>query len=114
MHRIDPGQRYNSANGASASRIVPTQATLFRQRRPMDLGYARAFLTPSHIAITGQSPADFWNQLEARCAGATAQQLEGTSDWSVLQFQRGGKRAKLGSLENSRAAEIGYEAPAGA
>ena len=114
VHRIDLAQRFDSASGASASRIVPTHASLFRQRRPMDLGYARAFLTPAHIAITGQAPADFWSQLEARCADATDQQMEGTYDWSILQFQRGGKRVKLESLENSRTAEIGYEAPAGA
>jgi hypothetical protein len=113
VHRIDPTLRVNSANAARASRIVPTQATLFRQRRPMDLGYARAFLTPAHIAITGQSPDDFWKQLEARCAGATPQQLEGMYDWSVLQFQRGGKRVELKSLEKSEAIEIRYEAPAG-
>ena len=114
VHHIDLAQRFNSANGASASRIVPTQASLFRQRRPMDLGYARAFLTPQHIAITGQSPAEFWKQLEARCADATTQQLVGTYDWSVLQFQRGGKRARLESLEKIRVVEIGFEAPAGA
>ena len=114
VHRIDPGQRFNSASAASASRIVPTHASLFRQRRPMDLGYARAFLTPAHIAITGQPPDAFWKQMEARCADATTQQLAGTYDWSILQFQRGGKRANLESLEKSRVVEIGFEAPAGA
>jgi 2-polyprenyl-3-methyl-5-hydroxy-6-metoxy-1,4-benzoquinol methylase len=111
VHRIDPSQRFNSADDASASRIVPTQVSLFRQRRPIDLGYARAFLTPEHIAITGQSPADFWSQLEARCVGTTAQQLEGTYDWSILQFQRGGKRASLKSLEKSTVVDIGYQPP---
>ena len=111
VHRIDLAQRFNSAGDASASRIVPARASLFRQRRPMDLGYARAFLTPAHIAITGQSPADFWMQLEARCAGATSQQLEGNYEWSLLQFQRGAKRVKLESLEKSSVIEIGYQPP---
>ena len=77
----------------------------------MDLGYARAFLTPAHIAITGQSPTDFWMQLEARCAGATSQQLEGNYEWSLLQFQRGAKRVKLESLDKSSVIEIGYQPP---
>ena len=111
VHRIDLAQRFNNAGDASASRIVPARASLFRQRRPMDLGYARAFLTPAHIAITGQSPTDFWMQLEARCAGATSQQLEGNYEWSLLQFQRGAKRVKLESLEKSSVIEIGYQPP---
>ena len=111
VHRIDLAQRFNNAGDASASRIVPARASLFRQRRPMDLGYARAFLTPAHIAITGQSPTDFWMQLEARCAGATSQQLEGNYEWSLLQFQRGAKRVKLESLDKSSVIEIGYQPP---
>ena len=111
VHRIDLAQRFNNAGDASASRIVPARASLFRQRRPMDLGYARAFLTPAHIAITGQSPTDFWMQLEARCAGATSQQMEGNYEWSLLQFQRGAKRVKLESLDKSSVIEIGYQPP---
>jgi 2-polyprenyl-3-methyl-5-hydroxy-6-metoxy-1,4-benzoquinol methylase len=111
VQRIDPAQRFNRTNALVDSRIVPTKASLFRQRRPMGVGYARAFLTPAHIAVTGQSPVDFWAQLEARCAGATDAQLEGNYDWSLMQFQRGGKPVRLASLEKSAVLDIGYQPP---
>jgi len=68
-------------------------------------------LTARHIAVTGQTPAAFWKDVEARCAGASAKDIEGTFNWAVLRFHRGGKRAaavpaKVNSLE------IGYDGPA--
>ncbi|OYU73365.1 MAG: hypothetical protein CFE45_37515, partial [Burkholderiales bacterium PBB5] len=55
-------------------------------------GYARGFLTPRHIAVTGQDEASFWADLDARC-GAVDQPRHflGTHRWAVLHFQRGAR-----------------------
>lgn len=90
VHRVDLSHLHGSAAGSSPQRIVPKSATLFRQARPMDAGFARAFLTPQHIAASGQPAAQFWSELERRCAGATPQQLMGWYDWSLLHFRRDG------------------------
>jgi SAM-dependent methyltransferase len=110
VQRVDLAQPGNAAGG-SAAKIVPAGVSLFRQRRPMDMGFARAFLTPQHIAVTGQTPAAFWQDLEARCANATPEQMIGTYDWAVLHFRRGGQRAELGSLAFHEVIEIGYDEP---
>jgi 2-polyprenyl-3-methyl-5-hydroxy-6-metoxy-1,4-benzoquinol methylase len=110
VQRVDLAQPVNAAGGLAA-KIVPAGVSLFRQRRPMDTGFARAFLTPQHIAVTGQTPAAFWKDLEARCANATPEQMIGSYDWAVLHFKRGGKRAELGSLESCEVVDIGYEEP---
>ncbi len=109
--RIDLGQQRGTATGLS-SNIVPSKLTLFHQRRPMDLGYARAFLTPAHIAVTGQDESQFWSEIETRCAAATPEHLEGSYDWAVLQFKRGGARQTLGSAVAQTPVEIGYESNA--
>ena len=89
-HRVQlPRQSDVSAN-VPAARIVPHSISLFRQRLPMDLGFASAFLTPQHILATGQSPAAFWKNIEMRCAGGTTEQLLGSYDWSILHFKRTG------------------------
>jgi hypothetical protein len=75
----------------------------------MNVGFARAFLTPNHIAATGQTPAAFWKDLEARCVNATPAQMTGTYDWAVLHFRRGGTRAALDSLASCKVLDIGYE-----
>ena len=110
VQRVDLAQQANTAG--LAAQIVPAGVSLYRQRRPMDGGFARGFLTPQHIAATGQSPAAFWKDLEARCANAAAEQMTGTYDWAVLHFRRGGARAELGSLQTCEVVEIGYERPA--
>jgi SAM-dependent methyltransferase len=91
-----------------ATRIVPAGATLFRQRRPIGVGFARAFLTPQHIAGTGLSPELFWKDVESRCANAAPGRLEGALDWAVLHFRRGGPGDKLPSLSAKHATEIGF------
>jgi 2-polyprenyl-3-methyl-5-hydroxy-6-metoxy-1,4-benzoquinol methylase len=113
VHRVDLAQQQASGEPAAA-RIVPAGAALFRQRRPMDVGFARAFLTPQHIASTGQLPQAFWQDLETRCASTTPAQLLGTYDWSVLHFRRDGARVELAPLEASNAVEIGYQASSAA
>ncbi len=111
VQRIDLAQQ-PTAHGSRPEQIVPAGVRLYRQRRPMGVGFARAFLTPQHINVTGQAPAAFWKDLETRCANATAAQTIGTYEWAVLHFRRGGTRADLASLESCEVMEIGYEAPA--
>lgn len=112
VQRIDLAQSPVAPGAGAASRIVPAGVALFRQRRPFGIGYARGFLTPRHIEVTGQAPAVFWKDLELRSAGATPAQMIGTHHWAVLQFRRGGARTAATSLESCRAREIGFEAPA--
>lgn len=76
------------ALGAPGQRIAPVRTTLARERRPIGLGFARAFLTPRHIAVTGQEPTAFWRDLEARCAAARPRDLLAHQDWAVLHFRR--------------------------
>ncbi|HMA09501.1 MAG TPA: class I SAM-dependent methyltransferase, partial [Ramlibacter sp.] len=90
VQRHDPTQRWGAPGDAPPPRIVPAGVSLFRQRRPFDLGYARAFLTPNHIRSTGQAPSAFWKILESRCAKALPQAFMGHFDWAVLHFRRGG------------------------
>lgn len=64
---------------------------LFNQRRPIDEGFARAFLSERHIASMGATPDEFWPDLQARCAGKSPKDLAGSLDWAVLHFRRGAK-----------------------
>jgi 2-polyprenyl-3-methyl-5-hydroxy-6-metoxy-1,4-benzoquinol methylase len=110
VHRIDPGQRRDLSNDSSPSRITPVKVSMFHQRRPFGLSFARAFLTPAHIAVTRQPLEQFWADLENRCADATPEQMEGSYDWAVLQFKRGGQSSVLHSLDALVPTEIGYKA----
>jgi 2-polyprenyl-3-methyl-5-hydroxy-6-metoxy-1,4-benzoquinol methylase len=110
VQRIDLAHQGN-AGGRLVGHIVPASVSLFRQRRPMGVGFARAFLTPRHIAATQQAPEAFWKDLEARCANAKPDQMVGTYDWAVLHFRRGGPRFEPNSLESCKITEIGYAAP---
>jgi 2-polyprenyl-3-methyl-5-hydroxy-6-metoxy-1,4-benzoquinol methylase len=100
-----------NALDASPSPIVPVMAQIYRQQRPLGEGYVRGFLTPEHIAVTGMSEKEFWKDLQARCSGASEEQMQGTYDWSVLQFQRGGQRQELRSTDLAMVQEIAYQAP---
>jgi len=95
--------------GRGEGRIVPVRTTLYRQHRPMGLGFARAFLTPRHIAVTGQAPAAFWRDVTARCAAAP-DRIGGTYHWAVLHFRRGGTRDEA-VPEAEAAIGIGYDGP---
>ncbi|TDG27414.1 class I SAM-dependent methyltransferase [Paracraurococcus ruber] len=96
---------------AGAGWIRARRLSLFRQPRPIGPGFARAFLTDSHIARTGLAPEAFWQDIAARCAGAPADRLAGLCDWALLHFQRseGLEHAPLGRPE---AIPIGYAGPA--
>jgi 2-polyprenyl-3-methyl-5-hydroxy-6-metoxy-1,4-benzoquinol methylase len=113
VQRHDPTQRFAGEEGAPPPRVVPARVSFFRQQRPFDLGYARAFLSDEHIRPTGQTPEQFWADVEARCAAATPQQLEGHFDWAVLQFRRGGEPGIPADFGECAVQALGWEpAPA--
>jgi len=91
--------------------IAPVDVTLFRQRRPMGLGFARAFVTARHIEASRQTPAAFWTDLKTRCATATREKIMGNFDWALLHFRRGTSRPVLPALEAIPAIDIDYEGP---
>ena len=95
VQRHDPTQRQAGSDGEALNAVVPAGVSLFRQQRPFDLGYARAFLTPRHIEVSGMTPQAFWEMLEARCAQAAPKDFLAHMDWSVLHFRRGGAPAEL-------------------
>jgi ubiquinone/menaquinone biosynthesis C-methylase UbiE len=111
VQRHDPAQRVADEGGAAA-RVVPAGVSFFRQRRPFDLGFARAFLSDDHIRPTGRDPAQFWAEVEARCAAASPQQLEGHFDWAVLHLRRGGAPGVPEDFSACAASEIGWQPPA--
>jgi ubiquinone/menaquinone biosynthesis C-methylase UbiE len=95
VQRHDPTQRNTGSDGGALPAVVPAGVSFFRQQRPFDLGYARAFLTPRHIEGSGMAPQAFWDMLETRCAQAGAQDFLAHMDWAVLEFRRGGAPAQL-------------------
>ena len=108
VERHDLSQFGTAAEASQAARIAYAGATIASQRRPYDLGFARAFLTDSHIARTGQAPQDFWRDVQARCAAATAAQLQGHMHWAVLHFRRGAVRSALPPLAALPVQAIGF------
>jgi hypothetical protein len=70
--------------------IAGRSVRLFRQVRPIDEGFARAFLSDRHIDALDIDPEDFWKDLKARCAAASPEDIRGAQDWALLQFKRGG------------------------
>jgi SAM-dependent methyltransferase len=91
--RVDAMQRH-STRGPALRRIGFAGVQLFDQPRPFDAGYLRGFLTPQHIAVTGQDETQFWAELDRRCqASSAAQAMQGTHHWALLHFQRGGTAA---------------------
>jgi hypothetical protein len=110
VHRVDPAQPFATA-GTAAARIVPAGVWLYRQHRPLGLVFACAFLTPEHIAATGQPAHAFWQDIEARCATASQEAIAGTYEWALLQFRRSGTHVAPEALAPRAVLEIGYEAP---
>lgn len=90
VQRMDPAQRWETDVDAY-SKIVPVGVTLYRQRRPFDMGFTKGFLTPAHIQLTGQSEQIFWQDMEARCLDAGSEQMLGYHHWAVMHFKRGGE-----------------------
>lgn len=90
------------------ARIAGQGISLYRQQRPIDEGFARAFLSDSHIAALGVDREAFWQDLRARCAAAAPADLIGTQDWAVLHFRRGAEGFSAADWQPPAAAEIGY------
>jgi 2-polyprenyl-3-methyl-5-hydroxy-6-metoxy-1,4-benzoquinol methylase len=107
VERIDHVQKRH----VGSAHIEHVAATLFSQQRPIGLGFARAFLTPTHITPTGQTPAQFWRELEARCANAKAEDLMATQDWAILQFKRGGTPLTSRAVDQASTISIGWDGP---
>jgi 2-polyprenyl-3-methyl-5-hydroxy-6-metoxy-1,4-benzoquinol methylase len=89
VDRIDSTHANATAGGLPRQRIAWAGVQLFDQPRPFGPGYARGFLTPTHIAATGQDEATFWADLQRRCDAAAPAAMQGLHRWAVLHFQRG-------------------------
>jgi 2-polyprenyl-3-methyl-5-hydroxy-6-metoxy-1,4-benzoquinol methylase len=109
VQRHDPTQRWRTSGAEPIGRIVPAGVSFFRQRRPFDMGYARAFLTSSHIRQAGHDPQEVWREIELRAGAALPEQLMGAFDWAVLHFRRGGERYDLGAIEREPVNGIAWE-----
>ncbi|MFN8060039.1 MAG: class I SAM-dependent methyltransferase [Vicinamibacterales bacterium] len=109
VERLDLSQRWtDAATGDGHGRIVPAGVSIFRQRRPLGLGYIRGFLTDAHIRSIGLEPAPFWSTLEAVAAEATDEELMGTHHWAVLHFRRGGARLAT-DVRSAPVVDIAFE-----
>lgn len=89
-----------------SQRIAAAGVQTFRQRRAFGPGYARGFLTPNHIAVTGMSPQALWADVERRCAGVEPRRLLGTHRWAVLHFRRGARADQVPSVADVAEQEI--------
>ena len=85
--RVDRHEPWPAPTGRSPLRFAG--AELFRQERPIGLGFARAFLSDEHVAPFGLGREAFWADIEARCHGASADDLLAVQEWAVLEFRRG-------------------------
>lgn len=107
VDRVDPTHARGMADPA-AGRIGFAGARFFDQQRPFDDGYARGFLTPRHIAVTGQDEGHFWADLDSRCKAAPGPAaMLGLHRWAVLHFQRGASAPV--DVSGCEAQRIGYE-----
>lgn len=108
VERVDPTHHRTAEATTALQRVGFAGAQLFDQPRPFDAGYARGFLTPQHIAVTGQDERSFWADLNARCQAApSASALQGVHHWAVLHFQRGARVA--GDVSACAVQAMGYE-----
>lgn len=108
VQRHDPTQRWRQPGAPPVPRIVPAGVSLFRQPRPFDLGYARAFLTSQHIGNAGHDPDEVWREIELRAAAASPEQMMGAFDWAILHFRRGGERYDAAAIADAPVKAIGY------
>jgi SAM-dependent methyltransferase len=87
--RLDFGQQDGAQRGGA---IEAAGVWEHQDRRPLPLGYARAFFTQQHVAEQvedgGGDEAAFWEDLRARYAAAKPEDLVGTERWAVLHFRR--------------------------
>lgn len=80
--------------------------SLFRQDREISAGFARAFLSESHIEALGVKRAQFWADIEARCAAASPDELIGTQEFALLHFRRGAGGVDLAKAKDQPATLI--------
>jgi 2-polyprenyl-3-methyl-5-hydroxy-6-metoxy-1,4-benzoquinol methylase len=88
--------------------ITGTRIDLFRQQRPIDENFARAFLSDSHIAALGQDREAFWLDLRQRCNAASADDLFGWQEFALLHYQRGAERLEAADWVPTEVIQIGY------
>ena len=81
---------------------------LFRQVRPIDLGFARAFLSDRHIAGLGVEREAFWADVAARCAAVSPAQLLGAQQWALLHFRRGASGFDIGQWQSAEEQAIAF------
>ena len=93
------------------AQIWPAKASLYKQARPIGMGFARAFLSDAHIAPTGMSPKAFWQDLESRCEGVSERRLMGHMNWAVLHFSRA-TSAPASSSKAPKRQKLAYHGPA--
>jgi SAM-dependent methyltransferase len=87
--RLDPTRRWQGEDGRPAHGLHLAALRHFTQPRPIGLGFARAFLSPSHLTGAGLSEAEAWAEIEARCAAARPRALQARMHWALLVFRRG-------------------------
>lgn len=97
---LHPRQRGGQITGA--------RIDLYRQQRPIDENFARAFLSDSHIAALGQSREAFWQDLRQRCDTARPEELFGWQEFALLHFQRGAERLEAADWVPAKTVQIGY------
>ncbi|NLR70033.1 class I SAM-dependent methyltransferase [Novosphingobium sp. ERN07] len=93
---------------AGRAPIVGAGIALYHQPRPMGTGFARAFLSDSHLATTGLNPQQVWKRIEAKCGVASEEALQASMDWAVLHFQRGATSFDIESWEPETPQVIAY------
>lgn len=81
---------------------------LYRQVRPIDEGFARAFLSRTHLAGLGTDAAAFWQDLALRCASAAPGAGMGVLEWSVMEFREGAPQDDLAGISAAPAQEIAF------
>ncbi len=79
--------------------IAGADFSLYQQSRPIGEGFARAFLSDTHIAGLGQDHQAFWQNLAERCAAAAPADQIGTIEWAVLHFREGAPDFDPASLD---------------
>lgn len=84
-------------------RVLLRDVQFFRQRRVFDYGYARALLTPQHVALRSGEPEQFWRDIATDFSHLEEEQLKGVHEWCVLHFvQSQNLDEPMASLDNSR------------
>lgn len=101
---------FDALDAPGEEHIEPVKVSLFRQRRPFELGYVRGFLTDAHIRGIGREPSEFWHDLSRRAADPTTSDVMGIQHWALIHFARGG----AGRVTTNGRARVGGRVPAAA